>query len=242
MRLLFVFLILTFSSFCCDLNHDWRTKELTGYRDIDPSVLRASLLDLLLEDGKTMLLSVKDLYAKKGQIREDSNTISNRTTSERTELEEKLMGMHSDEKLLVLDARAEGLEQEDLFKPEVIRELSKKYNVARFLGVKLRRYQILNRQFEDAYVHNKGVLRDSRLHQMEYSLAWISPEAKYMDFTDHSIKKEEEEIYLLEEGQRTEISVSKIREDGSVSSSLHFLGLESIESLGKFVSNLVVKP
>lgn len=242
MRLIFVFLSITLSGFCCDLNHDWRTKDLTGSRDIEPSVLRASLLDQLLEDGKTMLLSVKDLYAKKGQIREDSNTISDRTTSERIQLEEKLMGMYSDEKLLVLDVQAEGLKQEDLLKPEVIRELAKKYNVARFLGVKLRRYQILNRQFEDAYVHNKGVIRDSRLHQMEYSLAWISPEAKYLDFTDHSVKKEEEEIYLLEEGQRTEISVSMIKEDGSVSSNLHFLGLESIESLGKFVSNLVVKP
>ena len=181
-----------------------------------------------------MLINVKDLYRKVGEVKESSSTVSERTTADTRLLEDLIMKeAPRRDNLEVLNFEKEGLSEENLFEDGVLKSLADKYGIHAFLRIKLRDYHVTRRKSKDHYPHNQHVYQDTTLHGISFSCALISPEGKYLDFLDHRNSIEERHTYQAVPGQdTTTILEAGFDVKGDYREIAHFLGLESLETMG----------
>ncbi len=239
MRKLGAMVLFLSQSISCDLNHDWSLVSQVTKSEIKPYAFQKILQEAVKRDQiRVLLLSVRDLYRKKGKQGGGSVSRLSATTQETIGLGESLSRGGSKPDSEVPSVRyipaSEQREDLDLYDPGVLKKLGRKMGVNDFLRVKLTRYSIVEQSFEDRYERNQGLKKVTRYHDVEFSWALIGVDGTYKDFRDVKERLQESRIFQQGiHGQTTPVAFQGWDiESSSWKDDTYFLGLDSLSSIG----------
>ncbi|PCJ16948.1 MAG: hypothetical protein COB02_14880 [Candidatus Cloacimonadota bacterium] len=246
---LFSFLMLIFTSYSCDLNHDWRLYDTKLIRDIDARTVLNNLTLRVDKNKKYMVLEVRDLYKKKGKEKQFflddyyqkfNNGSKKRSKIEVQALQDKMMKTGS-KQILYLSLDEQIKNKNRLYDQDFLNELKEKHQIDAFISVKLRNYAIISKKYRDNYEYNKFVFKNSKEHILEMTYAILNSKGRYLEFKDWKNIITLENVFEKEDNKKKLKIVDKLfnaNEAGYIVKE-YFLGLESIETFGQTMVGLL---